>query len=59
MPTLKVPDGEIHYEVHGSGYPLTIFAPGGHWAKGIREERPEIDEGMLENSATTWVTLSS
>src|SRR5260370_5364089 len=29
MPTLKVPDGEIHYEVHGSGYPLMIFAPGG------------------------------
>jgi len=29
MPTLKVPDGEIYYEVHGSGYPLMIFAPGG------------------------------
>jgi pimeloyl-ACP methyl ester carboxylesterase len=31
MPTLKVPDGEINYEVHGSGsgYPLMIFAPGG------------------------------
>jgi pimeloyl-ACP methyl ester carboxylesterase len=29
MPTLKVPDGEIHYEAHGSGYPLMIFAPGG------------------------------
>ena len=28
MPTLKVPDGEISYEVHGSGsgYPLMIFA---------------------------------
>ena len=23
------PDAEIHYEVHGSGYPLLIFAPGG------------------------------
>jgi pimeloyl-ACP methyl ester carboxylesterase len=29
VPTLKVPDGEIHYQVHGSGYPLMIFAPGG------------------------------
>ena len=29
MPTLKIPDGEIYYEVHGSGYPLMIFAPGG------------------------------
>ncbi len=23
------PDAEIHYEVHGSGYPLLLFAPGG------------------------------
>jgi hypothetical protein len=29
MPTLNIPGGEIHYEVHGSGYPLMIFAPGG------------------------------
>ena len=29
MPTLKIPDGEIYYEVHGSGFPLMIFAPGG------------------------------
>jgi pimeloyl-ACP methyl ester carboxylesterase len=29
MPTLKVPDGEVYYEVHGSGFPLMIFAPGG------------------------------
>ena len=29
MPTLKVPDGEIRYEVHGAGYPLMVFAPGG------------------------------
>ena len=29
MPTLRIPDGEIYYEVHGSGYPLMIFAPGG------------------------------
>ncbi len=39
MPTLKIPDGEIYYEVHGSGFPLMIFAPGG-----LRSER-----GVCEN----------
>ncbi|MBV8132390.1 MAG: alpha/beta hydrolase [Alphaproteobacteria bacterium] len=29
MPTFNIPDGEIYYEVHGSGFPLMIFAPGG------------------------------
>ncbi len=29
MPTLNIGDGEIYYEVHGSGFPLMIFAPGG------------------------------
>jgi pimeloyl-ACP methyl ester carboxylesterase len=29
MPVLTRPDAEIYYEVHGSGYPLLIFAPGG------------------------------
>ncbi|MBL8673977.1 MAG: alpha/beta fold hydrolase [Rhodospirillales bacterium] len=29
MPTLKRPDAEIYYEVHGSGFPLLLFAPGG------------------------------
>jgi pimeloyl-ACP methyl ester carboxylesterase len=28
MPFLPIPDGEIHYEVQGSGYPLLLFAPG-------------------------------
>lgn len=28
MPFLSVPDGQIHYEIHGSGYPLLLFAPG-------------------------------
>jgi pimeloyl-ACP methyl ester carboxylesterase len=37
MPTLKRPDAEIYYEVHGTGFPLLLFAPGGlrsqlaHW----------------------------
>lgn len=29
MPSLKRPDGQIHYETHGSGYPVLLFAPGG------------------------------
>jgi len=29
MPILNIRDGEIYYEVHGSGFPLMIFAPGG------------------------------
>jgi hypothetical protein len=28
MPTLDIPDGHIHYEVRGSGYPVLLFAPG-------------------------------
>ena len=28
MATLDVPAGHIHYEVHGRGYPLLLFAPG-------------------------------
>jgi pimeloyl-ACP methyl ester carboxylesterase len=29
MPVLTRPDGEIHYEVFGEGYPVLLFAPGG------------------------------
>ena len=29
MAVLKRPYSEIHYEVHGSGFPLLLFAPGG------------------------------
>ena len=29
MPTLRLPDAEIYYEAHGSGFPLLLFAPGG------------------------------
>lgn len=28
MPELEVPGGHIHYEVHGNGYPVLLFAPG-------------------------------
>lgn len=29
MPVFTRPDAEIHYEVHGSGHPVLLFAPGG------------------------------
>jgi hypothetical protein len=29
MPVFTRPDAEIHYEVHGYGFPLLLFAPGG------------------------------
>ncbi len=29
MPVLKRPDGEIHYQTYGSGFPVLLFAPGG------------------------------
>ena len=29
MPELTRPDGHIHYEVHGHGFPVLLFAPGG------------------------------
>ena len=29
MPILKRPDAEIHYEVHGTGFPVLLYAPGG------------------------------
>jgi pimeloyl-ACP methyl ester carboxylesterase len=29
MPVFTRSDAEIHYEVHGSGFPLLLFAPGG------------------------------
>jgi pimeloyl-ACP methyl ester carboxylesterase len=28
MPFLKIPAGQIYFEVHGDGYPLLLFAPG-------------------------------
>lgn len=29
MPMLKRADAEIHYEVHGAGFPILLYAPGG------------------------------
>lgn len=41
MPVLKRPDAEIYYEVHGSGFPILLFAPGGlrsnvaYWSQSV------------------------
>ena len=29
MPMFKRPDAELYYEVHGAGFPILLFAPGG------------------------------
>ena len=29
MPTLKRADAAIYYEVHGAGFPIVLYAPGG------------------------------
>jgi hypothetical protein len=29
MPMLKRADAEIHYEIHGAGFPVLLYAPGG------------------------------
>ena len=29
MPMFKRADADIHYEVHGSGFPVLLYAPGG------------------------------
>ena len=29
MPILKRADAEIYYEVHGAGFPVLLYAPGG------------------------------
>ena len=29
MPMFKRADVDLHYEVHGSGFPILLYAPGG------------------------------
>ncbi|TCH98242.1 alpha/beta fold hydrolase [Roseococcus sp. SYP-B2431] len=49
MPTLKRPDGEIRYEVHGSGFPVLLFAPGG------LRSRMEMWSAPTEGPPRPWV----
>ena len=41
MPVLKRPDGGIHYEEYGQGYPILLFAPGGMRSRAEMWHDPE------------------
>jgi hypothetical protein len=49
MPVLTRPDGEIHYQVTGSGFPVLLYAPGG--LKSRMSMWPSPDTGP----ARVWV----
>lgn len=40
MPVLQRPDGEIHYQQYGRGYPIPLYAPGGMRARRNRAIAP-------------------
>jgi pimeloyl-ACP methyl ester carboxylesterase len=52
MPYLPIQGGELYYEVHGSGYPVLLFAPGflssriERWA--INPARPGVPQDWLD-----------
>jgi pimeloyl-ACP methyl ester carboxylesterase len=41
MPVLQRPDGEIHYQEYGQGYPILLFAPGGMRSRAEMWHDPE------------------
>lgn len=49
MPTLQRPDGTIHYEVYGQGFPVLLFAPGG------LRSRMSMWPGAAGGSPRPWV----
>jgi pimeloyl-ACP methyl ester carboxylesterase len=49
MPVLKRPDGEIRFEVHGEGWPVLLFAPGG------LRSRMEMWPAPAEGPPRPWV----
>ncbi|MDB5374166.1 MAG: hypothetical protein JWP04_2808 [Belnapia sp.] len=49
MAFLQRPDGRIHYETHGAGYPVLLFAPGG------LRSRLEMWAAPAEGPARPWV----
>ncbi|WP_422002803.1 alpha/beta fold hydrolase [Reyranella sp.] len=49
MPFLKRPDADIHYEVHGAGFPVLLFAPGG-----LRSRAEMWDQSANPNGAS-WM----
>ena len=49
MPLLTRPDGEIHYQTHGEGFPVLLFAPGG------LRSRMEMWPAPTEGPPRSWV----
>lgn len=49
MAVLRRPDGEIHYQVSGNGFPVLLFAPGG------LKSRMEMWPSPASGPARTWV----
>ena len=49
MPILQRPDGEIHYETYGEGFPVLLFAPGG------LRSRIEMWQAPADGPARPWV----
>ncbi len=49
MPVLNRPDGTIHYQVHGQGFPVLLFAPGG------LRSRMEMWPSPAEGPPRPWV----
>ncbi|WP_428490059.1 alpha/beta fold hydrolase [Rhodopila sp.] len=49
MPTLQRPDGEIHYQTFGAGFPVLLFAPGG------LRSRMEMWPAPASGPARPWV----
>jgi pimeloyl-ACP methyl ester carboxylesterase len=52
MPYLPLPDGKLYFEVHGSGYPVLLFAPGflssriERWS--VNPARPGVPQDWLD-----------
>lgn len=64
MPILKRPDAEIHYEVHGKGFPLLLYAPGGlrssieFWSPGADgAPRPWMDPRVALSDKFTVISM--
>ena len=49
MPVLARPDGEIHYQTYGEGFPVLLFAPGG------LRSRMEMWPAPAEGPPRPWV----
>ena len=48
MPVMQRPDGEIHYEEHGYGYPVLLCAAG--------RSRTTIEAAVSSDAARYWRT---